>query len=172
MTTAMLTKEQAFDLSKSIGKRGQALNRDIQKIACTAIGYANIHGDITVAQNIFENLRDNKGIRVNSFVRYLETFGQLQYDKESKNFIYRKRDDVIKDVMELFLTLADNPWYQAIKQETPESVYDVAEMVKKLIARVEKLNENERNTVQNIELLETLKAITSDDVEVELKVAA
>ena len=168
----MMTKEQAFDLAKSIGRRGVALNRDIQKIACTAIGYANVHGDVTVAQNIYENLRDNQGIRLNSFVRYLETHGKLQYDKESKNFIYRKRDDVVTDVMELFLTLSENPWFKAVKQEPTESIYDVAEMVKKLIAKAESLAKNEKNTVQNLELLDTLKAITQSDVEVELKIAA
>lgn len=164
----MMTKEQAFDLSKSIGNRGKALNRDIQKIAATAIGYANIHGDVTVAQNIFENIADNKGIRLNSFVRYLETHGQLAYDKESKNFVYRKRDDVIKDVMELFLALSEAPWYQAIKQEQVESIYDVSKMIKSLVDRVEKLSKNERNTIENIELVDTLKLLIQDGIEVEV----
>lgn len=162
----MMTKEQAFDLAKSIGSRGKALNRDLQKIACTAIGYANIHGDITVAQTAFEQIKENKGIRLNSFVRYLENFGQLAYDKESKNFVYRKRDDVCKDVMELFLTLSEHPWYEAIKQEPTESIYDVAKMVKALITKCEKLAQNEHNTIQNIELLDTLKLITDSTVDV------
>lgn len=164
----MMTKEQAFELSKSIGKRGNALNRDIQKIACTAIGYANVHGDVTVAQEIFEQIGGNKGIRLNSFVRYLETHGKLAYDKETKNFVHRQRDDVITDVMELFLTLSENPWYQAIKQEPVESVYDVTKMVKALVERVEKLSKNERNTIENIELLDTLKLLVQDGIEVEV----
>jgi hypothetical protein len=168
----MMTKEQAFDLAKSIGSRGKALNRDLQKIACTAIGYANIHGDITVAQSAFEAIKENKGIRLNSFVRYLETFGQLAYDKESKNFVYRKRDDVCKDVMELFLTLSEHPWFEAIKQETTESIYDVAEMVKKLVERCEKLAKSEKNVIENAQMIETLKLLVADDVEVEVKLAA
>lgn len=172
MSNPMMTKEQAFDLAKSIGSRGKALNRDLQKIACTAIGYANIHGDITVAQTAFEQIKENKGIRLNSFVRYLENFGQLAYDKESKNFVYRKRDDVIKDVMELFLTLSEHPWFEAIKQEPTESIYDVADMVKKLVARCEKLAQHERNTIVNAEMLDTLKLLVSDDVDVEVKLAA
>lgn len=164
----MMTKEQAFDLSKSIGNRGKALNRDIQKIASTAIGYANIHGDVTVAQNIFENIKDNKGIRLNSFVKYLERHGQLAYDKESKNFVYHKRDDVCKDVMELFLTLSENPWYEAVKQEPVGSIYDVVKMVTALIERTEKLAKNERNTIENAQLLDTLKLLVSDGVDVEV----
>lgn len=164
----MMTQEQAFELSKSIGNRGKALNRDIQKIAATAIGYANIHGDITVAQNIFENIKDNKGIRLNSFVKYLERHGQLAYDKESKNFVYHKRDDVCKDVMELFLTLSDNPWYEAVKQEPVGSMYDVADMVTKLVERCEKLAKNERNTLENAQLLDTLKLLVQDGIEVEV----
>lgn len=163
-----MTQEQAFELSKSIGNRGKALNRDIQKIAATAIGYANIHGDVTVAQNIFENIKDNKGIRLNSFVKYLERHGQLAYDKESKNFVYHKRDDVCKDVMELFLTLAESPWYEAVKQEPVGSIYDVQEMLTKFIERTEKLAKNEHNKVQNVELLDTLRLLVADGIEVEV----
>lgn len=168
MTTNMMTKDQAFDLAKSIGNRGKTLNRDIQKIAATAIGYANIHGDITVAQEIFENIKDNKGIRINSFVKYLERHGQLAYDKESKNFVYHKRTDVVTDVMELFLTLSDNPWYEAVKQEPVGSMYDVADMVTKLVERCEKLAKNERNTLENAQLLDTLKLLVQDGIEVEV----
>lgn len=154
-----MSKEQAFELSKSIGNRGKTLNRDLQKVACTAIGYANIHGDITVAQNIWENLSDNKGIRLNSFVKYLETYGQIKFDKEAKTFVYSKRDDVIKDVMELFLTLSDNPWYQAIKQEPVGQEYDINEMVKKFVAKCESLAKNELNTVKNLEMLAKVKSV-------------
>lgn len=160
----LMTKEDALVLSKSIGSRGKTLNRDIQKIACTAIGYANIHGDVTVAQNIYDNIRDNKGIRLNSFVKYLERFGCLAYDKESKNFVHHKRDDVVKDVLELFLTLNENPWYEAVKQEPVGSIYDVSDMVTKLIEKCEKLASNERNQVKNLEILESLKLVLSGDV--------
>lgn len=164
----MLSKDEAFELSRSIAKRGVSLNRDIQKIAATAIGYANVHGDVTVAQNIVDNIRDNKGLRLNSFVRYLENYGQLAWDKETKNFVYRKRDDVLRDPMELFLTLAEHPWYEAIKSEQPQSIYDVQEMVKALITKVEKLAKSERNTIEHLDLLDTLKLVVDPTVELEV----
>ncbi len=155
----LLTREEASDLAKSVATRGKSLNKDIQKLAATAIGYANIHGDVTVAQGIYSVLSANKGLRVKSFVSYLETHGKLEYAKEAKNFIYRKRDDVITDVLELFLHLADNPWFEAIKESEPVSKYDLSAKIAALVAQCEKMAQQESVTVSHLELLEPLRAL-------------
>lgn len=155
----LLTREEASDLAKSVATRGKSLNKDIQKLAATAIGYANIHGDVTVAQGIYESLSANKGLRVKSFVAYLETHGKLEYSKDAKNFIYRKRDDVITDVMELFLNLAENPWYEAIKEKDPVSMYDLSAKIAALVKQCESMAQQESVTVSHLELLEPLRAL-------------
>lgn len=155
----LLTRDEAADLAKSVATRGKSLNKDIQKLAATAIGYANIHGDVTVAQGIYETLSANKGLRIKSFVSYLETHGKLEYAKEVKNFIYRKRDDVITDVLELFLHLADNPWYDAIKESEPVSQYDLSAKIAALVKQCEKMAQQESVTVSHLELLEPLRAL-------------
>lgn len=162
----MMSKDEAFELSKSIGNRAANLQRDIQKIAATAIGYANVHGDVTVAQNIMDNIRDKKGIRLNSLVKYIETHAQLAWDKESKNFVYHKREDVITDPLELFMILSENKWYEAIKQEVPQSVYDVQEMLKNFIEKCERLANKGTNTVKHTELIDQLKMFTDPNIEI------
>ena len=155
----LLTREEASDLAKSVATRGKSLNKDIQKLAATAIGYANIHGDVTVAQGIYSVLSVNKGIRVKSFVAYLETHGKLEYAKEAKNFIYRKRDDVITDVLELFLHLADNKWFEAIKESEPVSKYDLSAKIALLVKQAEAAAQQESVTFSHLELLEPLRAL-------------
>ncbi len=162
----MMSKDEAFELSKSIGNRAASLQRDIQKIAATAIGYANVHGDVTVAQNIIEHIRDKKGIRLNSLVKYIETHAKLAWDKEAKNFVYHKRDDVICDPLELFMVLSENKWYEAIKQEVPQSVYDVQEMLKAFIEKCERLANKGNNKVEHAELIEQLKVFTDPNAEI------
>lgn len=155
----LLTREEAADLAKSVATRGKSLNKDIQKLAATAIGYANIHGDVTVAQGIYESLVGNKGLRINSFVAYLEKHGKLEYSKDAKNFIHRKRDDVITDVMELFLHLAENPWYEAIKGKDPVSMYDLSAKIAALVKQAESMAQQESVRVAHFELLEPLRAL-------------
>lgn len=162
----LMSVAELTELAKSVQNRGKTLNRDVQKLAMNAIAYANIHGDITIANTAHDAIKGNKGIRVNSFVKYCETYGKLQYSKESKGFVYRKRDDVLTDPMELFLALGESPWYEAVKQETPESIYDMAEMVKKFIAKCEKLAANPAVTLEHAELLERIRLVCDPEIEV------
>jgi cytidylate kinase len=155
----LLTREEAADLAKSVATRGKSLNKDIQKLAAAAIGYANVHGDVTVAQGIYESIANNKGLRIKSFVAYLEKHGKLEYSKDAKNFIHRKRDDVITDVMELFLHLAENPWYEAIKEKDPVSMYDLSVKIAALVKQAESMAQQESVTVAHFELLEPLRAL-------------
>jgi hypothetical protein len=166
----LLSKEAAFKLADSVKKRGDALNNDIQKLAVTAIGYANVHGDVTIAQEIvgkiYDTLSTNKGLRFNSFVRYLETYGQLAYDKDAKSMVYKKRDNVLTNPLDLMLALSEVKWFDAIKQETPQSIYDVQDMLKKFIEGCERKANSKSNTVTNMQLIEQLKMFIDPNVEI------
>ena len=161
MSANLLTHQEASDLAKSVATRGKSLNRDIQKLAATAIGYANIHGDVTIAQEIYSQLVQNKALRLKSFVAYLEFHGKLEYAKETKNFIHRKRDDVETDVMSLFISLSDSPWYDHIKEPEMVSSYDVSAKIVALVKQIEKMASQESVTVSHLEMLEPLRAIVA-----------
>lgn len=155
----VLEKDAALKLIDRTVKRGAALANDIQSLAVTCIGYANVHGDVTIAQEAYSKLEGVSGVRFNSFVKYLETYGQLAFDKETKNMVYHKRDDVLKDPVQLIAALADTRWHTAIKAEAVESIYDVAAQVAKLIEKIEKSIANEKVTVKNADLLDALRAV-------------
>jgi hypothetical protein len=120
-----------------------------------------VHGDVTIAQEAYAKLEGIKGLRFNSFVKYLETFGQLAYDKELKTMVYRKRTDVITDPVQLITALADTRWHTAIKAEAVESIYDVAAQVEKLIEKIEKSIANEKVTVKSADLLDKLRLVVA-----------
>jgi len=151
-------KPAVMKLIDNVGDQAQTVQNNIQRIAVVAIGYANIHGDITVAQRACEVFKGKKGIRFNSFVRYLETHGQLEWDKDTIK--YRRRDNVLKDPAELMESLAKTRWYDAIKAEQAQSIYDVKAQVEKLIKAAGKAVEDGRE-VKNGELLDTLARLVA-----------
>lgn len=158
---SMLTKTEAVELSVSIVKRAKSLNRDIQKIAMTCIGHLNVHGDITVLQTVYDNLKDVKGIKVKSLVKYIETYGKTSYNKDTKNFQHYALEGAITDPMALFLELGQNMWYDSIKEDPIASVHDLQDMISKMIAKVEKLAQQESVTVYHLDLLKDLKGIVA-----------
>jgi LPS sulfotransferase NodH len=158
----VLERDAALKLIDRTVKRGAALANDIQSLAVTCIGYANVHGDVTIAQEAYSKLEGVSGVRFNSFVKYLETYGQLAYDKELKTMVYHKRDDVLKDPVQLVTALSTTRWYTAIKAEAVESIYDVAAQVKKLIDKIEKSVANDKVTVKGIELLDALRLVVPE----------
>ena len=146
-------KATVLKLIDNVGDQAQTVQNNIQRIAVVAIGYANIHGDVTIAQRACEVFKGKKGIRFNSFVRYLETHGQLEWDKN--DIKYRKRDNVLKEPTELLASLSKTRWFDAIKAEQAQSIYDVKAQVEKLIKAAGKAVEDGRD-VKNGELVDTL----------------
>jgi hypothetical protein len=162
---SVLDREVALNLIDRTVKRGASLSNDIQSIALTCIGYANVHGDVTIAQEAYSKLEGVSGLRFNSFVKYLETYGQLAYDKDAKTMVYRKRTDVITDPVQLVTALQETRWYTAIKAEAVESIYDVQAQVEKLIKKIESSIANEKVTVKGADLLDKLRDVVTAQAE-------
>lgn len=160
---SILSREDAVARIALIGKRGNALMNDIQAIAVTAIGYANVHGDVTIAQDICTTLQTIGGVRFNSFVKYCETYGNLAWDKDTKNFVYHKNDNAVCDPAELVAQLHATRWFDAIKQETPASVYDVEEMVRKMLTKLTNAAKRENVTIENEYLIDELAKLVGGD---------
>ena len=158
----ILSREDAVARIARIGKRGVQLNDDIQAIAVTAIGYANVHGDVTIAQDICTTLQTNGGVRFNSFVKYLEVYGNLAWDKDTKNFVYHKNSNAVCDPVALIEQLHATRWFDAIKQEKPASVYDVEDMVRKMINKLNKAAKQDNVTIHNEHLIEQLAELICD----------
>ena len=159
---SILSREDAIARIALIGKRGNALMNDIQSISVTAIGYANVHGDVTIAQDICTTLQTIGGVRFNAFVKYLEVYGNLAWDKDTKNFVYRKNEDAVCEPVALLEQLHNTRWFDAIKQEQPASVYDVEDMVRKMLAKLTKAAQKDGVTIKNDYLIEELAGLISE----------
>jgi len=159
-TAKQWDKAEVIKLIDNVGQQAQTVQNNIQRIAVVAIGYANIHGDITVAQRACEVFSGKKGIRFNSFVKYLEVHGQMQWDAKAKTVTYMKRDSVIKDPAQLLESLSVRKWYEATPQEPVESIYDVKAQIEKLIKAATKAADSGKK-VSNAELLENLSNLVT-----------
>ena len=156
-------KQQAFmpmepsKLNKEIsdiGRTGNRLNFRIQIAALNAIHYSIGHGDVGFASRLVMAL--NATQRKQALVNFLEKFGKLQWSKEQKDMIFRKRDDVTIDSVETITDL----WWDAKNPQAPlRSSLDVEESFEKWLKRMEKeakLLETNNKSVKHKEWLEAV----------------
>lgn len=141
MTTSfvfsILSLEAAASLADSIKRRGKAFDRDVQSLCLTAIGYANTHGDVTIANRILPAIP--AGSRKQAIVNLLEGLGCLKYDAKSKMFNHTKREDVLRDPVAIVEALAhrNNFWTNYTPEPTIVSNLDALEAVHKLVKRLQ-----------------------------------
>jgi hypothetical protein len=134
MKFSILSQEQALATIVSIAKSGNQLQNKVQSIAVTAIGYANVHGDVTIANRAFVALKDLKGIKLSAFTAYLEEYGCLALAKDG--FVHAKRDDVERDPLKLVALLSKTAWHTPIKRESAVEV-NLVDALRKLAAKAE-----------------------------------
>ena len=72
----------------SIERRGKKMDRDIQVAALSAMQHHVEHGDVTLINRLVASMP--KGMRVNALRAFIETFGAVRYDAESKLFMHVK----------------------------------------------------------------------------------
>ena len=70
----------------SIARRGKKLDRDIQVAALSAMQHHVEHGDVTLINRLVDSMP--KGSRVNALRAFIETFGAVRFDVESKKFVH------------------------------------------------------------------------------------
>lgn len=130
----------------AIGKVGAKLNLRIQIAAINAIWYSVQHGDIGFGQRLV--LAMNAGQRKNSLVAFLEKHGKFQWNKEEKNLIYRKRDDLNADAV---LEITEF-WHDAIKESDIKSMFDFDEEANRFLKKLEKQLKTPNATIKGSSL--------------------
>lgn len=147
----ILSKDDAIKLCGSVAKAGTKLAQDIQSLALTAVAYANIHGDVTIATRLIGSL--NAGTRKQAVVNICEAFGCLQYDSKGKEFSHVRRDDVERDPAALVVLFSkpENFWTTYTPEPEVLSQYDVKAGIESLIKRLAKM-EKAGTTLENREL--------------------
>lgn len=69
----------------SIERRGKKYDRDVQIAALSAMQHHIEHGDVTLINRLVAAMP--KGSRVNALRAFIETFGAVRFDTESKLFL-------------------------------------------------------------------------------------
>lgn len=157
---SILTHDKALALVSKIAKGGSTFQSDVQAISITAIGYANVHGDVTIATRAYEALNLLKGVKAKSFVSYLEMYGCLLLAKDG--FVHVKRNDVERDPIKLIELLSKVSWYTPIKTESTPSV-DLVDAIRKLVAKAQAASAK-GFTPKGIQVLDTL-AVLANEIE-------
>jgi hypothetical protein len=137
-------------LVASIGKAGAKLHGMIQKAAVNAVFQSIQHRNVTPMNDLYA--ATSKGIRRDSLVRFFEKYGNAAFvtaDKTFKFFEVLRPDQFNGEV------LMATPWDEA-KAEKIDSIYDVAELVEKLIKKVEGSIEK-THQVKHGDLLDDIK---------------
>ncbi len=151
----ILSKDEAIKLCGQVAKAGTKLANDIQSLVLTAVGYANIHGDVTIATRLIGSL--SAGTRKQAVVNICEAFGCLSYDSKAKEFSHVKREDVERDPAELvkLLSKPENFWTTYTPEPEVLSSYDVKAGIESLIKRLAKM-QKAGTTLENAELFAKL----------------
>jgi hypothetical protein len=132
MTTNLLTAEQISKLVATIAKSGAKLDKDIQKVAVSAIGHAVLHKNIVPANQLFKAMPN--GSRKQSLIAYFEENAPLVFVTADKEFGYYDNPKVTGFDQEALMGLA---WHDA-KREVLKSSYDVDQAFARFMKAVEK----------------------------------
>jgi hypothetical protein len=115
----LLTQTEIDKIVAGIAKAGSKLDKDIQKVAVSAIGHAVLHKNIVPANQLFKAMPN--GSRKQSLITYFETNAPLVFVTADKEFGYYDNPAVIGFDGEALMA---KPWHEA-KREVLKSSYDV-----------------------------------------------
>jgi len=143
-STLFMAPKVAFAQCAVISTTGITLRDMIQQVAMSAIFHSVQSQNNDIGIKLFESMVD--GLRKQSLVTYLETYGNFSWDKDAKALVHvrnpaNERDTAklsAEQVTELHAVLSANPWYDASGKEEICTTLDVAAEVTKLIKRIQK----------------------------------
>lgn len=138
----------------SISTRGKKLDRDIQVAALSAMQHHVEHGDVTLINRLVDAMP--KGSRVNALRAFIETFGAVRFDAESKKFVHvRGASFRLEAAMETL-------WSDFKPETAYQPITDPFKRFDQLTAQFERdmkeMGDNSKVTPEMIEALKSAKA--------------
>ena len=138
----------------SIMRRGKKYDRDVQIAALSAMQHHIEHGDVTLINRLVAAMPT--GSRVNALRAFIETFGAVRFDPESKMFVHVKggvfRLDEAMAVM----------WYEFKPETAYQPITDPFKRFDMLVSQFERdmkeMGDNSKVTPEMIAALKAAKA--------------
>lgn len=112
--------------------RQDALQRDIQVLAVSCIGWAILDGNVGTASQVYDAL--TKCVNRGKFKTFLEVHAPVVYDAKQKKFMFDARRDTMRTFDPKALLATD--WTAATKDKEVKDV-DVLAMFDKIVKAVE-----------------------------------
>jgi hypothetical protein len=128
----LLTQNEIDKIVAGIAKAGVKLDKDIQKVAVSAIGHAILHSNTVPANQLFKAMPN--GSRKQSLITYFETNTPLVFVTADKEFGYYENPAVTGFDGEALMA---TPWHEA-KREVLKSSYDVDQSFARFMKAVDK----------------------------------
>lgn len=113
----------------SIKKRGDKLDRDIQVAALSAMQHHAEHGDVTIINRLVAAMP--KSSRVNALREYIQCFGGVTYNSETKLFMHVSGK-------EFDLEAASEKMWTAYKPEPEYVPFDALAAITNLVKKLDK----------------------------------
>jgi hypothetical protein len=156
-----------------IKKSNAELDLVLHDLAMNALHYANqpLIQDVTLAQNLVEAL--GRSHRKEALITWFKHFGKITTTKiEGKTVLkFTKHNaEYINNNLDKIMAEADEkPFYTAIEKPVDADAFvtiDIKEEVAKLIKRISKIAENDKNVINHLELIADLRDLAASDNEV------
>lgn len=132
---SFMSKEQIEKAIASIAQRGVKLDRDVQVAGLSILNHVNLHGDITLANKLFNSM--SRGMRRNSLGIWLTMFGKLtiNLDPATKKDMPLAYDKARKTDLE---GAAKTMWFDVKKEPDLDVEFDVQGALEKVLAKAQK----------------------------------
>jgi hypothetical protein len=153
-----------------IKKSNAELDLVLHDLAMNALHYANepMIQDVTLAQNLLDAL--GRSHRKEALIAWFKHFGKitttklegktvLKFTKHSAEYINNNLDTIMAEADE-------KPFYTAIEKPVDADAFvtiDIKEEVAKLIKRISKIAENDKNVINHLELIADLRDLAASD---------
>jgi hypothetical protein len=153
-----------------IKKSNAELDLILHDLAMNALHYANepLIQDVTLAQNLIEAL--GRSHRKEALIAWLKHFGKITTTKlEGKTVLKftKHNSEYINNNLDKIMAEADEkPFYTAIEKPVDADAFvtiDIKEEVAKLIKRISKIAENDKNVINHLELIADLRDLAASD---------
>lgn len=158
---ALMNKADLIKAIGAAGKAGAKLQQTLNDLAIQAIGYSVIHGDVTIANKLLDNMVS--GMRKDSMVAFLEKYGNFAWMKSEKKLAFYEATALMSEHdFDLWAEeTITQKWHEAKKAVEPTSIYDVGAEFDKFLKRMSKISEDVNMELRHRELLLQLERTAS-----------
>ena len=145
----------------SIKSRGKKLDRDIQIAALSAMQHHVEHGVVTLINRLIDAMPS--GARVNALREYIETFGGVRYDADTKKMVHmRGKAFQLDDAMKIM-------WCDFKPEQAYKPIDDplalIASLIKRFEKDMEKAGTQSKITVQQMQQLKAMQTVMKPEFE-------